>query len=156
MSSLSNQIELYLKQLLEQNTAGIIEIQRSILSEYFHCVPSQINYVLSTRFTPAHGYIVETRRGGGGYVRIVSLHSESSNDLWQVLVDAVGDSINENESEGLCDYLLAHSVLTRREVMLINSMLKDRVLSLSAREQKDILRAQMLQQLLATLGRGDL
>ena len=117
---------------------------------------SQINYVLSTRFTPAHGYIVETRRGGGGYVRIVSLHSESSNDLWQVLVDAVGDSINENESEGLCDYLLAQSVLTRREVMLINSMLKDRVLSLSAREQKDILRAQMLQQLLATLGRGDL
>ena len=57
MSSLSKQIEDYIKALLAEEAAGVVEIQRNLLSEYFHCVPSQINYVLSTRFTPVQGYM---------------------------------------------------------------------------------------------------
>ena len=81
MSSLSKEIEQYLKELLSAANSGVLEIQRNMLSEYFHCVPSQINYVLSTRFTPAQGYLVESRRGGGGYVRIVSLQLDDDDDL---------------------------------------------------------------------------
>ena len=90
MSSLSKQIEEYIKALLEQESAGVIEIQRNFLSEYFHCVPSQINYVLSTRFTPLQGYMVESRRGGGGFVRIVSLQLAEDDDLQDALTETVG------------------------------------------------------------------
>ena len=65
MSTLSNQIEQYLKELLARSQSGVLEIKRSDLAEAFTCVPSQINYVLATRFSPAQGYMVESRRGGG-------------------------------------------------------------------------------------------
>ena len=70
MSTISKKIEMYLKLLINDADNNIIEIQRNALAEYFNCVPSQINYVLSTRFSCDHGYYVETRRGGGGFVRI--------------------------------------------------------------------------------------
>lgn len=66
MGNLTQDIERYLKSLLDQADEGVLVVQRSVLSEMFCCVPSQINYVLRTRFTPTNGYIVETRRGGGG------------------------------------------------------------------------------------------
>ncbi|MBQ5858017.1 MAG: CtsR family transcriptional regulator, partial [Peptococcaceae bacterium] len=97
MSSLSKQIEDYIKALLAEETAGVIEIQRNLLSEYFHCVPSQINYVLSTRFTPVQGYMVETRRGGGGYVRIVSLQLDGDSDLQDALTEAVGVRLTQSD-----------------------------------------------------------
>lgn len=153
MSSLSKQIELYIKELLAQESAGILEIQRNYLSEYFHCVPSQINYVLSTRFTPAHGYMVETRRGGGGYVRIVTLQIDED-DQWQsVLSEAIGQQVTEHNGEGVLNYLKQQGVLTKREATLFMSVLKDRVLSPSHKESKDELRANILQHLLAALSR---
>ena len=129
MSSLSKQIEEYIKALLEQESAGVVEIQRNFLSEYFHCVPSQINYVLSTRFTPVQGYMVETRRGGGGFVRIVSLQLDKDDDIQDALTDAVGTMLSQNDSEGLTAYLYQQGIISQREMMLFNSMLKDRVLT---------------------------
>ena len=151
MSSLSKQIEEYIKMLLDQQDAGVVEIQRSILSEYFHCVPSQINYVLSTRFTPVQGYMVETRRGGGGFVRIVSLQLDEDDDLQGALSDAVGDTLTQNESEGLTEYLYEQGILSQREMLLINSMLKDRVLSGMEKGQRNGTRASMVQHMLAML-----
>ena len=126
MSSLSKQIEEYIKALLEQESAGVIEIQRNFLSEYFHCVPSQINYVLSTRFTPLQGYMVESRRGGGGFVRIVSLQLAEDDDLQDALTETVGDALTQNDSEGLLEYLYQQGVISQREMLLFNGMLKDR------------------------------
>ena len=151
MSSLSKQIEEYIKMMLYQQDAGVVEIQRSILSEYFHCVPSQINYVLSTRFTPVQGYMVETRRGGGGFVRIVSLQLDEDDDIQGALSDAVGDTLTQNDSEGLTEYLYEQGILSQREMLLINSMLKDRVLSGMEKGQRNGTRATMMQHMLAML-----
>ena len=151
MSSLSKQIEEYIKALLEQESAGVVEIQRNFLSEYFHCVPSQINYVLSTRFTPVQGYIVETRRGGGGFVRIVSLQLEDDDDIQDALTEAVGDMLTQSDSEGLTEYLYQQGVISQREMLLFNSMLKDRVLTGLEKGQRDTVRASMMQHLLAML-----
>ena len=151
MSSLSKQIEEYIKALLEQESAGVVEIQRNFLSEYFHCVPSQINYVLSTRFTPVQGYMVETRRGGGGFVRIVSLQLEDDDDIQDALTEAVGDTLTQCDSEGLTEYLYQQGVISQREMLLFNSMLKDRVLTGLEKGQRDTVRASMMQHLLAML-----
>lgn len=151
MSSLSKQIEEYIKALLEQESAGVVEIQRNFLSEYFHCVPSQINYVLSTRFTPVQGYMVETRRGGGGFVRIVSLQLEDDDDIQDALTEAVGDTLTQSDSEGLTEYLYQQGVISQREMLLFNSMLKDRVLTGLEKGQRDTVRASMMQHLLAML-----
>ena len=151
MSSLSKQIEEYIKALLDEQEAGVVEIQRNFLSEYFHCVPSQINYVLSTRFTPVQGYMVETRRGGGGFVRIVSLQLEKDTDLQDVLTEAVGDMLTQSESEGLTQYLYQQGVLTQREMLLFNGILKDRVLGSIGKEQRNSVRASMMQHVLAIL-----
>lgn len=151
MSSLSKQIEEYIKALLEQEEAGVVEIQRNFLSEYFHCVPSQINYVLSTRFTPVQGYVVETRRGGGGFVRIVSLQLDDDDDIQDALTDAVGDMLTQNDSEGLTEYLYQQGIINQREMLLFNSMLKDRVLTGLEKEKRDSIRASMMQHMLAML-----
>ena len=74
MAQLSDAIEPFIKELREEDTQ--IEVQRNELAQYFRCAPSQITYVLSTRFTPDHGYVIESRRGGGGYIRIVRLREE--------------------------------------------------------------------------------
>ncbi len=151
MSSLSKQIEEYIKALLAEEAAGVVEIQRNLLSEYFHCVPSQINYVLSTRFTPVQGYMVETRRGGGGYVRIVSLQLDEEDDLQDALTEAVGAQLSQSDSEGLTAYLYQQGILTQREMLLFNSMLKDRVMTGVEKSQRDTMRASMMQQVLAML-----
>ena len=151
MSSLSKQIEEYIKALLEQESAGVIEIQRNFLSEYFHCVPSQINYVLSTRFTPLQGYMVESRRGGGGFVRIVSLQLAEDDDLQDALTETVGDALTQNDSEGLLEYLYQQGVISQREMLLFNGMLKDRVLVGLDKGQRDAVRALMMQHMLAML-----
>ncbi len=151
MSSLSKQIEEYIKALLAEESAGVVEIQRNLLSEYFHCVPSQINYVLSTRFTPVQGYVVETRRGGGGYVRIASLQLEQDDDLQDALTEAVGTDLTQSDCEGLTEYLYQQGVLTKREMLLFNSMMKDRVMIGLEKAQRDTVRASMMQHMLAML-----
>lgn len=151
MSSLSKQIEEYIKALLQEEAEGVVEIQRNLLSEYFHCVPSQINYVLSTRFTPVQGYMVETRRGGGGYVRIVSLQLDEDDDLQDALTEAVGTQLTQSDSEGLTAYLYQQGIITQREMLLFNSMMKDRVMTGVEKSQRDMIRASMMQQVLAML-----
>lgn len=151
MSSLARQIEEYIKALLEQEAAGVVELQRNMLSEYFHCVPSQINYVLSTRFTPVQGYMVETRRGGGGYVRIVSLQLEEDTDIQDALSAMVGENMSQNSSEGLTEYLYQQGIISQREMMILNGILKDRVLAGLDKNQRDHVRASMMQQMLAML-----
>jgi len=73
MSNLADRIEEYLKMILQQTDEGYIVLQRGFLADFFSCAPSQINYVLTTRFSAERGYLVESRRGGGGYLRIVRL-----------------------------------------------------------------------------------
>lgn len=150
MASLSKEIELYLKRLLAEQEAGMLEIQRSLLSELFECVPSQINYVLSTRFTPQNGYIVETRRGGGGYVRIVHMPLETDSDL-QILMDAVGEEIGERDEELILDRLADQGIIPTDVTRLFKSLLKDRIMKLPYEMSAAQLRAHLMTHLLANL-----
>lgn len=88
MPGLSNIIESFIKELFKDTENGIIEIQRNEMAEFFECSPSQINYVLSTRFTPYKGYYIESRRGGGGYIKIMKVGIESNEDINNIIVNA--------------------------------------------------------------------
>lgn len=149
MNSLSWEIEQYIKEQIKLAQSDVLEIQRSMLSQLFNCVPSQINYVLSTRFTPAQGYLVESRRGGGGFVRIVCLSFDD--DLKQVLNESIGEEISQNETEGLLEYLLSQGYLEDRETLMLKTMLKDRVLG-GEKKNRDSLRANLLKHALSAIG----
>ncbi len=94
--------EFLLRGLGEQD--GMLEVSRGELAQQFGCVPSQINYVLTTRFSPEHGYIVETKRGGGGYVRITRVRL-SGNPLIMHTINAVGDSVDARSALALLSNL---------------------------------------------------
>lgn len=102
MRNVSENIEQYLKHILEQSPEGMVEIQRNELADEFQCVPSQINYVISTRFTLEKGYIVESKRGGGGFIRIQKkVKLTSHGEILDHIFRTVGNQIDQAASEGL-------------------------------------------------------
>jgi len=151
--SLAGQIEQYLKELLE--VQDYIELQRSELAGIFSCVPSQINYVLSTRFTPTQGYIVESRRGGGGYVRIVKLSwDELSADNREGFPNVEEGGIGQGEAEGILQRLQEEGIITGREYLLLRAMLDRQTLG-GNRQEQDQLRARLFLTAVNTLFRLD-
>lgn len=158
MSTLSNQIEKYLKGLLATSPSGVLEIKRSDLAETFMCVPSQINYVLATRFSSAQGYMVESRRGGGGYLRIIRLSMDEEPNLTALLDSARGRLVSQQGGEKLLDRLMEEEFLSEREGMLIKTLCDDAVLKAEgAREGRDseALRGRLLNAVLQLLLRDD-
>ena len=155
MSSISHKIEMYLKVLLDRANNGVIEIQRGELADVFKCVPSQINYVLSTRFTPAHGYIVETRRGGGGFVRIIRLSFNSAYDFQQLLEEIIGEDLPQNQGEGLIERLTNEGIFTKREAIILKKLCSDSFLSSIDNARQGHLRSKIIQTALATVLRED-
>ena len=151
--SLAGQIEQYLKDLLEAQ--DYVELQRSQLAGIFRCVPSQINYVLSTRFTPTQGYIVESRRGGGGYLKIVKLSwEEMSADHREGFPTIEEEGIGQGEAEGMLRRLREESLITDREFMLLRALLDRQILE-GCPENQDQLRARLLLTSINTLFRLD-
>ncbi|MCL1848933.1 MAG: CtsR family transcriptional regulator [Clostridiales bacterium] len=151
--SLAGQIEQYLKELLEAQ--DFIELQRSELAGIFSCVPSQINYVLSTRFTPTQGYVVESRRGGGGYLRIVKLSWEDmSADHLDGFPQIEKEGIGQNEAEGILRRLQEEGFITSREYLLLRALLDRQSLG-GIRQEQDNLRARLLLTAVNTIFRLD-
>lgn len=148
MSSLSNIIENFIKELMNANNNDAIEIQRNILAQQFDCSPSQINYVLTTRFTNDRGYVVESRRGGGGYIRIFKVRSSMDKELKRILNETIGDSITLNKALDLIDAFMERELITNREKDIMQSVLSDRVLSLVAYEDRNKLRAELLKEMI--------
>ncbi len=149
MKTISDVIEMYLCELLSRSDDGMIEVQRSELAESFSCVPSQINYVIATRFTPPRGYLVESKRGGGGYIRIRRIASQHINEISQLL-QAVGDSIPQKEAEGIIWRLESDRVLSQREASLLRVAVSRETLLLPLPD-RDILRARLLSLMLAAV-----
>lgn len=153
--SLARQIEEYIKRrLLEGGDA--IELQRSDLAGIFQCVPSQINYVLSTRFTPTQGYLVESRRGGGGYLRIIKLswEQELESEVRQIY-ENVGMAIEQWEAEGILKRLYEEDFITGREYQILKAIISRETLQLDL-PQRDVVRARIVQAALTALNRSDL
>ena len=154
MVTLATQIENYIKRLLELSDNNCVELQRSNLAEIFMCVPSQINYVLSTRFSREMGYLIETRRGGGGYVKIVKLDFDNDADLAELLQETKSKPLNEAAAQSLVRRLSEEELLTPRESALFTALMRDD--SFPGVADMDNIRGQMMRILLLTLLREDL
>lgn len=148
-NNISDIIERYLKRILQQSQSGVIEVQRSELAELFQCVPSQINYVISTRFSVDHGYIVESKRGGGGYIRIRRIDLDEHAPL-VTLVRSMGSSISQREAESVIDRLLREQVVTEREAAMLRAAIRREVLNVDL-PYRDELRARLMTQMLLAL-----
>ena len=129
---------------------GTAELQRSQLASRFNCVPSQINYVISTRFSPEHGYIVESRRGGGGYIRISRVRTDPKM-LVMHTVNSVGTEIDLNAAAALVSNLLNSGVLDEKTARLILSAIGNNALSAAPAEYRDAVRASVFKQILINL-----
>ncbi|MCL2081818.1 MAG: CtsR family transcriptional regulator [Oscillospiraceae bacterium] len=128
---------------------GTLEVSRGQLAERFGCVPSQINYVLSTRFSPEHGYIVETRRGGGGYIRITRVRL-APQALIMHAINAIGDEIDARTAQAFLQNLT--SALKPEILRVISAAAGDPVMRTLAPEVRGVMRASILKQcLLVTL-----
>jgi len=112
-------IEEYLKNAIKEN--GRIKIKRKELANLFDCVPSQINYVINTRFTIQHGYNVESKRGGGGYIRIVKIQIQDDTTMLDRMRQIIGDSVSEKEAEIIIQTLFENELMTRREAQIMGA-----------------------------------
>ena len=126
---------------------GVLELQRNDLAERFHCVPSQINYVMSTRFSPEHGYIVESRRGGGGYIRITRVQVDRPTLLMSV-INSIGESIDQQSAGAIVRNLADADALSTEAANLLLSALSDAALRSVPSAQRGILRADLMRQML--------
>ena len=148
---LSDSIEQFIKELLNQESTEV-ELKRNELAEYFGCAPSQINYVLATRFSPDHGYLTESRRGGGGYIRIVRVVQSGSQRLMYLVNDRIGDSIGEEECLRLISQLKEQMIVTADEASLMASAISARALSVPVPDAlKDAMWAKMMKSMLMTI-----
>ena len=143
----SDSIEAYIKSILAQ--AGMVELKRSELADVFQVVPSQINYVIKTRFTESRGYLVESKRGGGGYIRIGRIEFSNHHEMLRDLLYSVGEEISLAIFEDVLRLLFEQDLVTRQEMNLLLAMATDRVLG----EDANLIRANMLRQLLQEVDR---
>lgn len=150
MRNISELIEQYLKQVLHKSPDGVIDIQRNDLADTFQCVPSQINYVISTRFTLEKGYIVESKRGGGGYIRIQKLALSSQGDILDHIFRTIGEQIDQTAAEGLIYQLAEDRQLSVREASLMRAAISRDVLMLKL-PLRDEIRAKVLKAMLISL-----
>jgi len=150
---LSDSIEQFIKAMLTQEEHEV-ELKRNELAEYFGCAPSQINYVLATRFTPDHGYIIESRRGGGGYIRIFRMQQDTGKHLVYLLNERIGDSISLLSASHLIQQLREREIVTVNEASLMLAAISQQALSLPLPEElKDALRAKILKSMLMETAR---
>lgn len=150
MRNISDIIEQHLKTILEKSRSGFIEIQRSELAQKFQCVPSQINYVISTRFSKEKGYIVESKRGGGGYIRIHRIEISNLKDLYHILVDMIGQKINQQTAEDILQRLLEERLITRRECRIMKAAISREALPFET-QVRDQLRATLLRSMITQI-----
>ena len=143
--NISDIIEAFINERIA-GEGGKAEIRRNELAEHLGCVPSQINYVISTRFTAERGYTVESRRGGGGYISIKRVIYPTDNTIMHV-VNSIGDSIDFASAKAIIKSLWEYDVISRREAEIMISVLGDRILTLP-REQREILRARLIKNML--------
>ncbi|PSL41292.1 transcriptional regulator [Salsuginibacillus halophilus] len=151
MRNTSDIIEQYLKAVLTQSEQDLIEIKRSEIAERFQCVPSQINYVIRTRFTVEKGYFVESKRGGGGYIRISKVTPSDQAELCGHLQKLIQDKVDQHTAESMIARLLEEEAITPREAKMMEAAIQREVLSLTYPQDRDYIRANVLRAMLYRL-----
>ncbi len=146
---LSNLIEEFIKELMEEEN-GAIELQRNELAMRFNCVPSQINYVISTRFSPERGYIVESRRGGGGYIKITRATCTDEENYLKKVLSFIGDYISQTDASAIIQNLYELDIISQREGKIIIAAIRDRAIAINP-PQRDFVRAKILKNILVNI-----
>lgn len=148
---LSDSIETFIKALMTEEETSV-ELKRNELAEYFGCAPSQINYVLATRFTLDDGYVTESRRGGGGYIRIVRVVNSARDQLMYLINDRIGQSITEAEAVRLIAQLIDREIITRSEGEIMRAAVSSAALAIPIPDAlKDAQRARSLRTMLTAV-----
>lgn len=145
---MSDIIEEFIKEMFSENDDSI-EIQRNDLAQYFNCVPSQINYVISTRFKPSQGYYVESKRGGGGHIKITKINITKSNYLMHA-ISSIGHKITAQEVDIFISNFLSEGIISKTEAKLLKVATSDNVLTVP-QNLKDSLRANIFKNMLVNL-----
>ncbi|QGQ43961.1 CtsR family transcriptional regulator [Metabacillus sediminilitoris] len=150
MRNISDIIEQYLKHVLDNSGKEIVEIKRSEIADKFQCVPSQINYVINTRFTIERGYVVESKRGGGGYIRIIKVQSNNQAHLLDQILHLIQNRLSQASAEDIIGRLIREKVISAREAKLMLSVIDRSVLYIDL-PHRDELRARMFKAMITTL-----
>ena len=146
---MSDIIEDFIKELFDEEDSNYVEIQRNELAQQFNCVPSQINYVISTRFKPSQGYYVESKRGGGGNIKIQKITNSKSEYLMHIIKN-IGKEITSNDIDILLSNFLTDKIITKQEARLLKVATSDNVLKLD-KETKDEVRARIFKNMLLNI-----
>lgn len=149
-NSISDIIEQYLKEVLKATDENVVEIRRGEIATLFQCVPSQINYVIKTRFTMEKGYMVESKRGGGGYIRIMRVVHQDSADLIDEIIAMINTEVNQQSALDVLERLYEEDIITRREAKLMHSAI-DRTTLAFKLPLRDKIRARILTAMLSNL-----
>lgn len=144
---ISDLIASFLQDSLDMAEDGVLEIQRSDLAQRFNCVPSQINYVMSTRFSPERGYIVESRRGGNGYIRITRVQVDRQTLMMHV-INSLGSSVDLPSARAILSNLVQSGALEQTIGQTLLAAVGDKALGQVPREKRDAVRADILKQAL--------
>ena len=145
---MSDIIEEFIKDLFDEENEAI-EIQRNELAEHFNCVPSQINYVISTRFKPSQGYYVESRRGGGGHITIRKVNN-TKEDYIMHIINNIERNLSSNEVDILISDFLSYNIIGEKEAKLLKVATSDNVLGLP-KNIKDEVRARIFKNMLLNI-----
>lgn len=150
MARLSDVIEEFIKEMLKE-TGGEAEIQRNALATRFKCVPSQINYVIGTRFTNEHGYFVESRRGGGGHIKIRRIAVTKPYNDFMHLVLSIGDRISEQSASAHINNFIDYKLISPRDGKLMKAAISNKALMSAEPGEREEIRAGILKNMLLSL-----
>ena len=145
---LTSLIEDFIKEMMAEED-GTIELKRNELASRFGCVPSQINYVISTRFSPERGYVVESRRGGGGYIKIQRVMPKPGNQMMHV-VNAIGEYVSYSDAAAIVRNCYDYDLITEKEARIILAAITEKSMPIE-QPQQDALRARMLKNILVAI-----
>ena len=137
MAKMSDLIEVFIKELFEDTAADVVEIQRNELASYFKCAPSQINYVLTTRFSVDKGYLIESQRGGGGSIKIVHVKQDRDSAFASVL-EEVGDSTTVMKADQIITFIQQQGYISQREGKIMRAAISDRAVAAPVNMRNEI------------------
>lgn len=146
---MSDLVAQYILEMLDAQN-GSAEIQRNELAGNLGCVPSQINYVITSRFTPEQGYIVESRRGGGGYIRISRVKMDNGTALMHI-INSIGDSLDKSTAEAMFTNMLQRQMFSMQTAKVMSTVMSDRTLRNVEQEKRDTVRADLFKNMLLTI-----
>ncbi len=142
----SDIISAFIMEMLE-DANGEVELKRNELAQQFNVVPSQINYVISSRFTPEQGFRIESRRGGGGYIRICRINSDRSTQLMHI-INSIGSSLSAFDAQVFLKNMFDYGYIDEKAFNLVSAAVSDNTLSEIQQPQRDRIRAKLAKALL--------